>query len=34
MLRERLLPLTGIAVFLVVWHAAVTSSPGTLLPGE
>ncbi len=31
--RERLLPLAGIALFVIPWAAAVELSPGTLLPG-
>ena len=29
---RRLLPLTGIVLFLAVWQAAVTASPSTLVP--
>jgi NitT/TauT family transport system permease protein len=28
----RLLPLTGLALFVAIWHVAVLSSPGTLVP--
>jgi NitT/TauT family transport system permease protein len=29
---RRLLPFTGIALFLLAWHVAVATSPGTLVP--
>lgn len=30
---RRLIPLTGIAAFVAVWHLAVVASPSTLVPG-
>lgn len=31
-LVRRFLPLTGVSLFVVVWHLAVVTSPGTLVP--